>query len=153
LSVLLPASGAQSVRRAVSLPASHQHRIVPQLVVVDEILIAERDAKHPLRHHRLDAVLNLALGPSIIKAGSEPLGQTDRPIGRAQQQPAGVRRDLAAIKGGHHLAALDHFITEQVAVTLCRHRGTPLRQLKSLWQKSYARFRAPMHLLPVRNPA
>jgi hypothetical protein len=129
-----------------------QHRIVTQLVVVDEILIAERDAEHPLRHHRLDAVLDLAQDPSVIEAGSEPLDQTDGPIGRAQQQPAGIRGDLAAIKGGHHLAALDHFITEQVAATLCRHRGSPLRQLKSLWQKSYARFRAPMHLLPVRNP-
>jgi hypothetical protein len=31
--------------------------------------------------------------------------------------------------------------------TLCRHRGTPLRRVKPLSQKSYRRSRAPMHLL------
>jgi hypothetical protein len=50
------------------------------------------------------------------------------------------------------LATLDHFITEQVTATLCRHRGTPLRRVKPLSQKNYRRFRAPMHLFPVRNP-
>jgi hypothetical protein len=88
---------------------------VTQLVVIDEILIAERKAEYPLRHHRLDAVLDLGLDPTVIEAGGEPLDQTDRPIGRAQQQPAGVRGDLAAVERGHHRAALDHFITEQVA--------------------------------------
>jgi hypothetical protein len=33
-----------------------QHRIVAQLVVVDQVLVAERDPEHPLRHHRFDAV-------------------------------------------------------------------------------------------------
>ena len=129
-----------------------QHRVVAQLIVVDQVLVAERDAEHPLRHHRRDRVLDLRLGAVVDETGREPPDQTDRPIGRAEQQPAGVRGVVPAIERGHHLAALDHFITEQVAATLCRHRGAPLRQLKSLWQKSYARFRAPMHLLPVRNP-
>jgi putative oxidoreductase len=35
-------------------------------------------------------------------------------------------------------------VTEQVAATLCRHRGVPRHRLKSLWQKSYAGFGAPM---------
>jgi hypothetical protein len=129
-----------------------QHRVVPQLVVVDQILITERNAEHALRHHRRDAVLDLRLGAAINEAGGEPLDHTDCPIGRAEQQPASLRGVVPAIKRGHNLAALDHFITEQVTVTLCRHRGSPLRQLKSLWQKSYARFRAPMHLPAVRNP-
>src|SRR5919106_1790156 len=71
-------------------------------------------------------------------------------IGRAEQQRAALGRVLATIKRRYHLAPLDHFITEQVAAKLCRHRGTPLRQLKSLWYKSYAWFRAPMHLLAGR---
>ena len=55
-----------------------------------------------------------------------------RPIARSvapSSSAAGIRGDLAAVERGHHLAALDHFITEQVAATLCRHRGTPLRRL------------------------
>jgi hypothetical protein len=127
-----------------------QHRVEAQLVVVDQILIAKRDAEHPLRHHGLHRVFDLPWRATIGEAGGEPSDQTDRPIGRAEQQAAGIRGDLAAVERSHHLTALDHFITEQVAATLCRHRGPPLRQLKSLWQKSYARFRAPMHRLPGR---
>ena len=123
-----------------------------QLIVIDQVLVAERDAEHPLRHHRLDPVLDLHLDTTVLEAGREPRHQADRAIGRAEQQGPGIGRDLAAIEGSHHLAAFDHFITEQVAATLRRHRGTPLRQLKSLSQKNYARFRAPMHLSTVRNP-
>jgi hypothetical protein len=129
-----------------------EHRVVPELVVVDQILVTECDAEHALRHHRRDRVLDLRLRALVEETRREPSRQADRPIGRAEQQTAGVRRDLPAIERGHHLAPFDHFITEQVTATLCRHRGAPLRQLKSLWQKSYARFRAPMHLLAVRNP-
>ncbi len=109
-----------------------EHRVVPQVIVVDQIFVAERDAEHPLRYHRLDAVLDLRLDATVGKTGGEPPDQTDRPIGRAEQQPAGVRGGVAAIECGHDLAALDHFITEQVAATLCRHRGAPLRQPKPL---------------------
>jgi hypothetical protein len=129
-----------------------QHRIVAQLIVIDQILISQGNAEHPLRQHGPDAVLDLPLGATIEEAGGEPLDQTDRPIGRPEQQRAGVGGALAAIEGGHHLAALDHFITEQIAATLCRHRGAPLHRSNSLSQKNYRRFRAPMHLIPVRNP-
>jgi len=118
-----------------------------ELVVVDEIFVAERDADHPLHHHRFDAVLDLGLDATILEAGGEPLDQPDRPIGRPEQQRTGVRGGLAAVERGHHLTALDRFISEQVAITLCRHRGAPLHRDKSLSQKNYHRFRAPMHLL------
>jgi hypothetical protein len=59
---------------------------VPQLVVVDQIFIAERDAEHPLRHHRLDAVLDQLGIPTIREAGGEPADQPDHSIGRAEQQ-------------------------------------------------------------------
>jgi hypothetical protein len=128
-----------------------QHRVVAQLVMVDDILISERNAEHPLGHHRRNAVLDLGLDPTVIEAAGEPPHQADRPIGGAEQQRPSVRGGVATVEGGDHLTALDDFITEQVPATLCRHRGSPLRQLKSLWQKSYARFRAPMHLPRVRN--
>jgi hypothetical protein len=145
-------------RRAALTPGDElagegrEHRIVAQLVVVDQILIAERDAEHPLRHHRRDAVLDLRLGAAISKASRESGNQADRPVGRAKQQRPGIRGDLAAVERRHHLAALDHFITEQITATLCRHRGAPLLRANSLSQKNYRRFRAPMHLLLVRNP-
>jgi hypothetical protein len=128
-----------------------QHRVEAQLIVIDQILVAERDTEHALRHHRLDRVLDLRLVTTVVEAGRESGHQADRSIGRAEQQRARVRADLSAVEGSDHLAALDRFITEQVAATLCRHRGAPLRRVKSLSQKNYRRFRAPMHLLPVRN--
>ena len=123
-----------------------------QLVVVNEILVAERDAEQPLRHHRLDRVLDLGLDAAVIEAGREPGHQADRAIGCTEQQRPGVRRHFATIERGHHLAALDHFIPKQVPATLCRHRGTPLVGSKSFQQNDFRRFSAPMHLLPVRNP-
>jgi hypothetical protein len=72
--VLLPASGAQFFARGLELADERrQHRVVAQLVVVDQILIAERGAKDALRHHGLDAVLDLGLDTAIGKAGREPL--------------------------------------------------------------------------------
>jgi len=129
-----------------------QHRVVAQLIVVDQVLVAERDAEHALRHHCRDAVLDLCLGAAISKAGRKSGDQADGPVGRAEQQRSGIRGDLAAVEGGHHPATLDHFITEQVAATLCRHRGAPLQRVKALSQKNFPTFRAPMHLPSVRNP-
>jgi hypothetical protein len=157
--VLEPVQGALAgQRRAVLAPGGElaskrrEHRVVAQLIVVDQVLVAERDAEHALGHHRRDAVLDPPRRPAIVEAAGEPAHQPDRPIGRAEQQPPGIRRHLPTVEGGHHMAALDHFITEQIAATLCRHRGAPLRRVNSLSQKNYRRFRAPMHLLLVRNP-
>jgi hypothetical protein len=157
--VLEPVQGAFAGERgAVLAPGGElagkgrQDWVMPQLVVIDQVLITQRDAEHPLPHHGFDGVLDLVLGPTISKAGRKSRDQANRSIGRAEQQPASVRGGVPAIKRGHDLAALDHFITEQVAVTLCRHRGAPLHRPNCLSQKSYRRFGAPMHLSAVRNP-
>jgi len=52
--------------------------------VVDDVLVAERDAEHPLRHHRRDAVLDLAPGSAISKAGRKSGDQANRPVGRTE---------------------------------------------------------------------
>jgi hypothetical protein len=94
-------------------------------------------------------VLDLRLDPAVVEAGGEPRHQADRAIGRAEQQRPGVRGDLTVIAGvrgdltviecGHDLAAFDHFITEQVAVTLCRHRGAPPEPMQArLAEKLFA---------------
>jgi hypothetical protein len=99
-----------------------EHRIMAQLVVIDQILVAKRDPEHALGYHRCHRVLDLALVPTVVEAGREPGHEPDRAIRRAEQQRPGIGCDLAAIKRGYDLATLDHFITEQVAATLCRHR-------------------------------
>jgi len=140
-------------RRAVLAPRlelagkRRQHRIVTQLVMVDEILVPERDPADALHQHGLDGVLHQLRRPAIGEAPCQAPHQPKRPIRGAQQQRPRIRSDLATIEGSHHLATFDHFISEQIAATLCRHRGSPLDRLNSLSQKNYRRSRAPMHLL------
>jgi hypothetical protein len=122
-------------RRAVLAPRleladqSRQHRIVAQLVVVDQILVPQRDPADALHQHGLDGVLDQLRRAAVGEAPGQAPHQADRPIRGAQQQRASVRGHLATIEGGHHLATFDHFISEQIAATLCRHRGTPLHRL------------------------
>jgi hypothetical protein len=139
--------GAVFAPRRELASEGRQHRIVAQLVVVDEILVSQRDPADALHEHGLDGMLHHLRRPAVGEAARQAPHQPERPIRGAQQQRPGIRSDLATVEGGDHLAAFDHFISEQIAATLCRHRGTPLRRVKPLSQKSYRRSRAPMHLL------
>ena len=75
-----------------------QHRVMPQFVVVVQVLVAERDADDALHHHGLDLVLHQFGGARVGEAGGEPLGQPDGTIGLAQQQGTGIRGDRAAVE-------------------------------------------------------
>ena len=117
--MLEPVQRALAGQRSTVLPLSlelagerRQHRVMAQLIVIDQVLVAKGNAEHPLRHHGLNRVLDLR-----DKTGGEPPHETDPPIGRAEQQPAGIRGVVPAVKRGHHLTALNYFITEQVATT------------------------------------
>jgi hypothetical protein len=85
--VLEPVQRALAGQRGVILAPGgelagerRQHRIVPQLLVIDEILIAERNAEDPLRHHRLNAVLDLRLDTTVVKQAANLV---IRPIARS----------------------------------------------------------------------
>jgi hypothetical protein len=66
-------------RRAVRSPRRElagerrRDRIVAQLVVVDQVLVAQRQAEHPLPDQRRDAVLDQRRRPRIAEAGREPV--------------------------------------------------------------------------------
>jgi hypothetical protein len=120
---------ASRLRKPVQSAHLGEHRqrpVVAQVIVVDQVLAAEGDAEHLLRHDRLNRVLDLPtkVAPresqptdtSMVEAGCESHHRADRPIGRAEQQRAGVRGDLPTVERGHHLASFDRFITEQVEV-------------------------------------
>ena len=61
------------------------HWIVAKLVVIDEVLVAERDAEHPLGDERRHAVLDELGPPRVPKARRETLHEPDRAIRRPQQ--------------------------------------------------------------------
>jgi hypothetical protein len=98
-----------------------QNRIMPQFIVVVQILVAKGNADDALHHHGLDVVLNQPRCPGVGKAGGKALGQPDRPVGLAQQQGTGIRGDRAAVETGNHLAATQRGKFEQRRATLCRH--------------------------------
>ena len=53
-------AGERCAVRALRLELTgerRQHRVKAQLIMVDQILLSERDAEHPLRYHGLDGVL------------------------------------------------------------------------------------------------
>ena len=66
--------------------------------MVVEVLVAERDGKHALTHQRCNLVLDQILPPLVMEARREPPDQPNRPICRAQQQRASIRRHQAGIK-------------------------------------------------------
>ncbi len=77
-SVHLPANGAQSDRRAASLPAQHRHhRVMAQFIVVAEVLVAQRDADHALHHQRVDVVFDKVWIARIGEASGQTPGQSD----------------------------------------------------------------------------
>ena len=74
-----------------------QHRIVAQLVVVVEILIAKRNPEHPLADQRNHLVLDQFRAPHVVKAR----GQSIHPaasIGRASPKIRSITATLFLIR-------------------------------------------------------
>jgi hypothetical protein len=66
----------------LELAGQHRHhRIMAQLVMVVEILIAQRDPHHPLANQRFHLVLNQFLTAPVAKAPRKPFDQLERPVG------------------------------------------------------------------------
>jgi hypothetical protein len=108
------------------LAAQHRHhRIMAQLVVVDQILVAQRDPENTLsdqaRHRVFDQISHPAIGETAGKA----LDQSDLLVGGTEQHRAGIRCHLATIERRHHFASFDRCKAEQICTTLCLHRDSP----------------------------
>ena len=110
---------------------------MPQLVVVIEVLIAERNPEHPLADQGGHRVLDQILTAMIAKAGGKSIHQIDRAIGRAEQQSTRIRRHQSRIEGRFHNPAFHHSKIKSFCATLCRHRGAPRIIAKSFSQKNF----------------
>ena len=103
--------------RTLGLMLAQQHRqqpIVPQMVVVDEVFVAQRQAEHPLADQRADLVLDQIGIAMVLEAPRKPIHQPDRPVGRSQQQPPGIRRERSAIERRLDPAAFNRCKSEQI---------------------------------------
>ena len=128
-----------------------QHRVTAQLVVVVQVLVAERDPHDPLHHQRVHGVFDQLRIAPILEAGRHPFGQPQGAIDLAQQQRARIRADLPTVKIHRHLAALNAPRALASSGTLCRHRGFLRGMVKSFSQNNFLILPAAMRLLSVRN--
>ena len=108
-----------------------QNRIETQVVVVDDVLIAEREADDPLADQGAERMYHPARIAPVPEARRGPIDQADGTIRRPQQQRPGIRRHRPAVERCFDTAAIEPFETELLRDTLCPHR-TPHSNLTSL---------------------
>jgi hypothetical protein len=77
---------------------------VPQLVVIVEVLIAQRNRKQALTDQGCDRMLDAICLASVAETASKPPDEPDRPVGCPQQQRASIRTDHAAVERAHNSA-------------------------------------------------
>jgi hypothetical protein len=124
---------------------------VAQFVVVDQVLVAKRDANDTPHHQRLDLVLDQRRIARVGEAAGQPTGQPDPPVGSAEKHCTGIRRYPPAVKRSHYCAPFHACKLKQARITLCQHRVAPLLSVSPLLQKNFRRYRGPVHLSSVRN--
>ena len=108
------------------LASQHRHhRVVAQFVMIDQILVAQRDAKYALPDQGRNRVLDQILRSAVLETPGKPINQPDRPVARAKQHRAGIRGHLAAVESGNHRSAIDGCKSKQIRATLCLHRASP----------------------------
>jgi hypothetical protein len=125
---------------------------MPKMIVIVEVLVAQRKAKLPLADQRADFMFDQVRGPVILEAADKPIDQSDRTIRRAQQQSTAVRRDQAAVERRLHAATFNRCKSRQIRDTLCRHRRASSEFEKMLLHNTFRRVRTPMHPTPLRYP-
>jgi hypothetical protein len=82
-----------------------QHRIVPQLVVIVEILVAQRQPKHALRDEVQQRMLDL-LGVAVVgEAGGEAPYDSRARLQFLQQQGSPIGGDVAPIEAPNQFAS------------------------------------------------
>ena len=83
-----------------------QNRVAAQLVMVHNVLVAQRDPEDPLAHQRRHIVHNPIRRATVRKTSRKPGHKTYRPVRRPQKQRPGVRGHRPAPEIRHNIAAL-----------------------------------------------
>ena len=122
-----------------------------KLVVIVQVLVAERDAEHALTDERGDRVLDQPRLSRVAETSCEPSNQPQTPVRGAQQQPARVGRQRAAVELGHHRPAFDPSKHARFCATLRLHRVASKNRLKSLSQHNFCLIWQPDALPNVRD--
>ena len=98
-----PAFGSRS---GTVLAEQHaENGIGAQLVMVDEVFIAQRQAEHALRDQGLHFMQNVGAMAAVAKAGGEAIDESNGLVRLPEQQRPGVGGDHAAIEIRVHPAS------------------------------------------------
>jgi hypothetical protein len=104
-----------------------QERITAEVVVVVEVLVAQRQGGDALGDQLLHGVFGEAGVAVVGEAGGELAEDAGESLGLAEQQGAAVGGDGAAVEVGEDVAAAEHGKVEVGRVTLCFHRAALVR--------------------------
>ena len=147
LVIALAAAGKfQPVQRALArqgcfqLAPARQHphqRIVAQLLMIVEVLIAQRQPVDALRQHLRKLVLDKHRRAPVGETRRHPLQQTDLAIGLPQQQRTAIARHLPGCETGLYPARKMCCKREDFLITLCHEKGRPFLGHNTLRQRSY----------------
>ena len=120
-----------------------QERIFAQLLVVAQVLIAERDPINPLPDQLLDAVLYQPGIPEVDEARSQSPQDASLGLHLAQQQGPTIRAQPSTIETCFHLPPAVALKLELRRSTVCR-QGLLLALRLSVWSHN--------HLYQTRQP-
>ena len=114
--------------RQIALAGQHpEQRIVAQLLVIVQVFVAQRQSVNALRQHLVEVMLDPRGVARVGETARHAPEQVDLAISLAQQQPAAVGGQPAALEPPHHPPRKMRFKWELRLVTLCHEKGRLLR--------------------------
>ena len=115
--------------------------------MVVEVLVARRQGQHPLRHQRLQAMLDPPRVAVVPEARRQPRRHPEAPVNLPQQQHAAIGRQPAAVEPAHHRTPAKAFKRQLRRGTVCVHGVAPLWTIRCCLSYLYHTFlpHAPTH--------
>jgi hypothetical protein len=136
-----PVQGALAGQRLVHLRLAGEHvqqRVLSELFVVVEVLVAQRQRIDTLRHHLGDRMGDQNRVPTVEEALRQARQEVQTPVGFPQQERATVAGHRAAVERGADPARKMPFKLEFRLATLCHSKGRLFLALTAVWKLSYA---------------
>lgn len=112
-------------RRITLARGSRKERVARQIIVIIQILIAERNGKDPLSNKVAHRMLNQTGIPVIGEAVGKTVKKADALIGPAKQEDAGIGRDGSSGKISGDIPAAGGLKNDPIRDTLCHIKNPP----------------------------
>ena len=151
---LQPVQRALTGQRLVQLPLATEQgheRIRAQLLVVVQVLVAQRQPVDALRQHRRQLVSDEQRRAAIREAGGQTAQQVDLPLHLAQQQRTAIAGHLSSREPGLNAPRKMCREREDFLITLCHQKGRLRTATTTSTQRSYAMKRRPFQTFFNRN--